>query len=96
MNINKTILTSILAASFVVGCASGPEKSERDFGNSVRAANKAQILDPVAASNPDMTPVGYTDGQRMENVLDNYRKDVTRRTPYEPAIGAVGDTDDLQ
>jgi hypothetical protein len=93
MNMNKTILTSILAAGFLVGCAAGPDAVEKDFGNSVRAANKAQTLDPVAASNPDMTPVGYTDGQRMENVLENYRNDVTRRTPPDPAIGAVGGTE---
>ena len=91
MKTNNTLITSILAAGLLAGCAAGPDRVERDFGNSVRAANQAQILDPVAARNPDMTPVGHTDGQRMENVLDNYRKDVSTRPAPSKADGAIGE-----
>ena len=88
--INKT-LTIILAAGLLVGCASGPDRVERDFGNSVRAMTYAQTLDPVAARNPDMTPVASTDGRRIENVLNNMREDVSSRPPATKANGAMGD-----
>ena len=84
-----TVIASFLVVGLLAGCASGPDRSERDFGNSVRAMTQAQTLDPVAARNPDMTPVTLTDGQRIENVLDNYREDVSRRPPATPATGAI-------
>ncbi len=89
MSNHKTIIATVLAAGLLAGCASGPDRIERDFGNSVRAMTQAQTLDPVAARNPDMTPVGHTDAQRIENVLDNYRKDVSTRPPPDAALGAI-------
>jgi hypothetical protein len=81
MNSNNkaaTALSIMLAAGLLAGCASGPDRVADDFGNSVRAMNRAQILDPVAANNPDMTPVDGTDGARMENALKTYREDVAK------------------
>ena len=81
MNSNNKAATAImivLATGLMAGCASAPNRVADDFGNSVRAMNQAQILDPVAASNPDMTPVDTTDGVRMENALETYREDVAK------------------
>jgi outer membrane murein-binding lipoprotein Lpp len=75
--INSLMLTSIvLATAMTAGCASGPTRVEDDFGNSVRAMNQAQILDPVAAAAPDTTAITSTDGVRMENALKGYRDSV--------------------
>jgi len=74
---NSVVLTAlVIGTTLVAGCASGPTKVEDDFGNSVRAMNRAQTLDPVAAAAPDTTPIMSTDGQRMENALRTYRDSV--------------------
>ena len=74
---NNTIMltTAIIAVvALTTGCASGPDRVERDFGNSVRAMNRAQTLDPMNAIAPDMSPIEATDGQRMDNALQSYRE----------------------
>jgi len=74
---NMYLLTGVvIAIALTTGCASGPTRVEADYGNSVRAMQRAQILDPVAAATVDTTPVTTTDGQRMENVLNTYRNTV--------------------
>ncbi len=74
---NMCLLTGVvIAIALTTGCASGPTRVEADYGNSVRAMQRAQILDPVAAATVDTTPVTTTDGQRMENVLNTYRNTV--------------------
>ncbi len=72
-NISTLTMIGVALTSLLAGCVTAPRHVEKDFGNSVRAMNQAQILDPVAAHNPDMTPVMTTDGQRMENVIRAYR-----------------------
>lgn len=65
----------------ITGCSawrSEPKAMEQDFGNSVRQMIKAQIADPNAALNPDPEPVKSLDGPKAGNVLDVYRKDVTK------------------
>jgi len=75
--INTLILPALAAAlTLTAGCASGPERVEKDFGNSVRAMRQAQTMDAVAAAAPDTTPITSTDGQRMENALQSYRESV--------------------
>ena len=78
---NICLLTGIvMAIALTSGCASGPTRVEADYGNSVRAMNRAQVLDPVAAATPDTTPISSTDGQRMENVLHEHRTRVSKPT----------------
>jgi hypothetical protein len=89
---NKTLVASILAAGLLAGCAGDLNRTAGDFGNSVRAMNQAQIMDPVAARNPDRTPVEGTDAQRMENALDNYRTDVAKpESTRQDLIITLGD-----
>jgi hypothetical protein len=74
---NICLLTGIvMAIALTTGCASGPTRVEEDFGNSVRAMQQAQVMDPVAAATVDTTPVTSTDGQRMEAVMQTYRESV--------------------
>jgi type IV pilus biogenesis protein CpaD/CtpE len=75
-NISTSALIGVALTGFLAGCATAPRQVEKDFGSSVRGMNQAQILDPVAARNPDMTPVMTTDGQRMETVMGIYRSSV--------------------
>ena len=71
------IATAVVTLSaLTTGCASGPDRTADDFGNSVRAMRQAQTMNPSTIDNPDMTPVTYTDGQRMENALNSYRENV--------------------
>jgi len=75
--INTLILPTLtVALALTAGCASGPDRVEEDFGNSVRAMRQAQTMDAVAAAAPDTTPITSTDGQRMENALQTYRESV--------------------
>jgi len=74
---NICLLTGIvMAIALTTGCASGPTRVEEDYGNSVRAMQRAQVMDPVAAATVDTTPVTSTDGQRMEAVMQTYRESV--------------------
>jgi hypothetical protein len=71
-----TLPTLAVALTLTAGCASGPDRVEADFGNSVRAMRQAQTMDGVAAAAPDTPPITSTDGQRMENALQSYRENV--------------------
>ena len=73
---NLLAVAAISIAALTTGCASGPDRTASDFGNSVRAMNRAQTLDPVTIVSPDTTPIDATDGQRMENALQSYRESV--------------------
>jgi type IV pilus biogenesis protein CpaD/CtpE len=84
---NMCLLTGVvIAIALTTGCASGPTRVEADYGNSVRAMQRAQVLDPVAAATVDTTPVTTTDGQRMENVLNTYRNSVGEPTSTSKTI----------
>jgi type IV pilus biogenesis protein CpaD/CtpE len=84
---NMCLLTGVvIAIALTTGCASGPTRVEADYGNSVRAMQRAQVLDPVAAATVDTTPVTTTDGQRMENVLNTYRNTVGEPTSTSQTI----------
>mgnify|MGYP003572862335 CR=1 FL=1 len=76
---NNAILLTIAIvaiAAMTSGCARNLEQTESDFGNSVRAMNRAQTIDLSKVFAPDTTPVDATDGQRMDNVMQTYREDV--------------------
>jgi hypothetical protein len=88
---NICLLTGIvMAVALTTGCASGPTRVEKDYGNSVRAMNRAQTLDPVAAATPDTTPITTTDGQRMENVLREHRTRVSVPTIQTDVFLPIG------
>lgn len=76
----KTTFSLTVGALLLVmagGCATPQTATEKDFGNSVRAMNRAQTMDPVAAVAPDPNAPDRTDGPRLESVLEAYRGDVT-------------------
>jgi len=70
----------ILAGALLVplaGCVDNPPRNEA-FGDSVRSLVDAQTFDPNAAMNPPEAAPENGDGQRLENVVGGYRKDVAR------------------
>jgi hypothetical protein len=78
MEITKMLAALVIAASLSVGCASGPDNVEDDFGNSVRAMRRAQTSDPLTLISTDTTPIESTDGQRMEGALESMRSSTSQ------------------
>lgn len=68
------------ALTALAGCASETPRVDAEFGNSVRHMVEAQTLDPEASRNPPAEAPAVADGQRVETVLEGYRKDVSRGT----------------
>lgn len=90
MNITKPSAAAIATVA-IAGCADTP-LSDADYGASVQQMVQAQIFDPVTASNPAELPPEMTDGARLENALDVYRKDVAKGNTEvkRPIIFEVG------
>lgn len=65
----------VIAALSASGCGT---TSDGDYGESVRQMVEAQTFDPAAASNPPELAPEITDGARLENALEVYRKDVAK------------------
>lgn len=61
----------------MAGCADTP-RADAEFGSSVRSMVDAQTYDPEAARNPPEAAPASGDGQRLQNVVGGYRKDVAR------------------
>ena len=59
------------------GCAH-QERTEVDFGNSVRQMVEQQIYDMNAASSPDSSAVLGGDPERLNNTLEGHREDVAK------------------
>lgn len=73
-----TTMTGVaLAASLglIAGCAYGPAAVEADYGNSVRHMVQAQTINPAPV---DTHAIEGSDGQRLNTVLETYRKDVSK------------------
>jgi len=90
MNIRKPSAV-VVATVAIAGCADTP-LADADYGNSVKQMLQAQTLDPVAASNPPALAPEITDGVRLENALEVYRKDVAKGNTEvkQPVIFEVG------
>lgn len=74
----KTIHLSAVASVTLLlsGCAN--TYSDADYGRSVQQMVQSQTYDPAAASNPPELAPEITDGERLKNALDVYRKDVAK------------------
>lgn len=81
MNTGRSILTLLgaaLPALLLGACVSEPTPTELAFGDSVRQIVKAQTYDPSTLSSPSEKTGAGTDGQRLGNALDVYRRDVSK------------------
>jgi len=71
-------LSITIAAALILtctGCAT-QDRTESDFGNSVRQMTEQQIYDMNAAASPDPNAVLGGDPDRLNNTLDGHRRDV--------------------
>lgn len=80
-----------VAALLLSGCADTP-LSDADYGESVRQMVQAQTFDPAAASNPPELPPEITDGARLAEALEIYRKDVAKGITEvkQPVVFEIG------
>lgn len=78
----------VIAALALSACAT----TDDDYGQSVRQMVQAQTFDPAAASNPPELPPEVTDGARLQNALDVYRKDVAKGNTEvkQPVVFEIG------
>lgn len=90
MNISKSSAVA-LATVAIAGCADTP-LGDADYGSSVKQMVQAQTFDPAAASNPAEFAPETTDGPRLENALEVYRKDVAKGNTEvkQPVVFEIG------
>jgi hypothetical protein len=81
----------VIATLLLAGCADTP-LADADYGKSVRQMVQAQTFDPAAASNPPELPPEITDGARLAEALEVYRKDVAKGITEvkQPVIFEIG------
>lgn len=76
-------LSAIVVMAVMSGCASDNRTgTERDFGNSVRNMVSKQTANPYPPQPGEETG----DGQRLETVLEAYRKDAGSRATVDRQI----------
>jgi hypothetical protein len=80
--------TMILLSTVVLlsGCFY-QSRTQAEFGDSVRTTTEKQIYDMNAALNPDPNAVLGGDAERLNNILDTHREDVSR--PAEDTGGVT-------
>lgn len=90
MNTNLKLPVTVLAFALVTGCAS-QTKTEREFGNTVRAVSLAQIHDMGAALYPETEAVTGGSPDRLENVVKTHSADADDgsrvRKPLRTGLG---------
>jgi hypothetical protein len=64
-------ITFISLAGLLVGCTSVSPQYDAKFGDAVRTARQAQVLNPTAPPNGD--PALGIDGKAAVNALDRYQ-----------------------
>lgn len=74
----RTILAVLLIAA-LAGCATDYPRVDAAFGKSQAQMIQAQTYDPQAAAHPPALAPAHADGQRLENVLAEHRKDVPQQ-----------------
>lgn len=76
--INWLPAMALCTALGISGCVSETPRVDAAWGNSVRSMVEGQTHDPAAAANPPAAAPQVGDGQRLEGVVDVYRKDVAQ------------------
>jgi endonuclease V-like protein UPF0215 family len=83
----KTIVV-LAALGALTGCATSA--LEEDYGNSVASLIQAQTANPATLTSPSAVPVTGVDPDYANNVVTEFRKDVSKpekvREPIEMAV----------
>lgn len=73
--LNTLSSAAVLAAiALATGCAQGPVAVENDYRKSVNQMVELQTANPAAPA--DTNAVDHGDGERLNKVMEVYRKDV--------------------
>jgi hypothetical protein len=88
MNITTCLVCA--AALCVCGCAAEPPK---DYGQSVRQLQQAQVYDPVTLTNPSTKAVTGGDSDLLNGAIQTMRTEPTERAnTSKPMTISIGDT----
>ena len=79
---NSRLWLALIALAGLVACSAYP-RTEADYGNSVEHMVRSQRV-PTGPVNTD--PVETGDGQRIDNVIEAYRADVSRTDAPAPPV----------
>lgn len=91
MNIKLGIIATAGAASLALAACATETRTEREFGDSVRAVATGQIHDMGAAQYPDKNAVTGGPGDRFENVIKAH-KEAAAQTSGSQNSGSAGTT----
>lgn len=82
----------MIACALMAGCASTQSTTEREFGNSVRAATQSQIHDIGAALYPNTDAVTGGNPDRLENVVKTHYGESASGNVQAPISVGVGNS----
>lgn len=82
----------VTAVALFAGCETETPYFDSQLGTSAAHLIQAQTLDPAAAGNPPVLAPAGADGQRIENAVVNYHKEVNtqEQTVSRPIFFEVG------
>jgi type IV pilus biogenesis protein CpaD/CtpE len=81
------IIVALAAIGTLAGCAT--TATEADFGNSVTSLIGAQTANPATLTNPSVAPVTGVDPDYANNVVEQFRKDVSKPDKIKEPIEMV-------
>ena len=82
----------VVAAALCAGCETESPYFDSQLGTSTAHLVQAQTLDPAAAGNPPALAPAGANGERIENAVQNYHKDVPSpgKSVERPIVFEVG------
>ena len=72
------IVSCLLGVGLLSGCHHYQNRTETEYGDSVKSVTQGQIYDLNAALNPDPNAVLGGDPDRLNNILDVHREDISK------------------
>lgn len=84
MTSTSTSIPALLLLAILSGCVSNTPRLDRQFGTSVKAAARQQVLNPNAAANPNA--VAGMDGQAAKSAYANYQESFKDPKPQAGAL----------
>ena len=80
MKLSRQLIAGLvfgIALAFTAGCSTQETATESDFGKSVHSMIQAQTMNPMNAMLPDPEAVDHGNGERLDNVMEVYKTDVS-------------------
>jgi hypothetical protein len=84
MKTTITVITLLVMAFSLGGCATEPSRVEMDYSTSYKLAIYNQTLNPDAEKN--LEPVSGIEGQVAEKIVEKYEKSFEKPLPASPTF----------